>query len=59
LGLKDNGVGLTSFAYTKSVMTPDRIARIKRIRDAIIAGTIKPPATREELAQFKPVPLAR
>jgi basic membrane protein A len=59
LGLKENGVGLTSFAYTKSVMTPDRIARIKRIRDAIIAGTIKPPATREELAQFKPVPLAR
>jgi len=59
LGLRENGVGLTSFAYTKNVMTPDRIARIKRIRDAIIAGTIKPPATREELAQFKPVPLAR
>jgi basic membrane protein A and related proteins len=57
LGLKDNGVGLTSFAYTKNVMTPDRIARIRRIRAAIIAGTIKPPATREELAQFKPVPL--
>jgi basic membrane protein A len=59
LGLKDNGVGLTSFTYTKSVMTPERIARIKRIRAAIIAGTIKPPATREELAQFKPVPLPK
>ena len=57
MGLKDNGVGLTSFAYTQNVMTPDRIARIRRIRAAIIAGTIKPPATREELAQFKPVPL--
>ncbi|MGD0472489.1 MAG: BMP family ABC transporter substrate-binding protein [Candidatus Velthaea sp.] len=59
LGLKENGVGLSSFAYTKNVMTPERIARIKRIRAAIIAGTIKPPATREELAQFKPVPLGR
>jgi basic membrane protein A len=57
LGLKENGVGLTSFAYTKNVMTPDRVARIAKIRAAIIAGTIKPPATREELALFKPVPL--
>jgi hypothetical protein len=40
-------------------MTPDRIARIARIRAAIIAGTIKPPATREELAAFKPVPLGK
>jgi len=59
LGLKEDGVGLTSFTYTKSVMTPERIARIARLKAAIIAGTIKPPATREELAQFKPVPLAR
>jgi basic membrane protein A len=57
LGLKEDGVGLTPFTYTKSVMTPARIARIGRIRAAIIAGTIKPPATREALAQFKPVPL--
>jgi basic membrane protein A len=59
LGLKDNGVGLTSFTYTRNVMTPERIARIKRIRAAIMAGAIKPPATREELAQFKPVPLPK
>jgi basic membrane protein A len=55
LGLADNGVGLSDFRYTRSVITPDRIARIARIRAAIIAGKIKPPATREELAQFKPV----
>ena len=59
LDLKENGVGLTSFAYTKSEMTPDRVARIKGIRDAIIAGTIKPPSTREELARFKPIALPR
>jgi basic membrane protein A len=59
LGLKEDGVGLTAFQYTKNVMTPDRIATIKRLRAMIIAGTIKPPSTREELAQFKPVPLGR
>jgi basic membrane protein A and related proteins len=59
LGLKENGVGLTSFTYTKKVMTPARIATIARLKAAIIAGTIKPPATREELAVFKPVPLAK
>jgi basic membrane protein A len=59
LGLKENGVGLTSFTYTKRVMTPDRIARIAQLKAAIIAGTIHPPATREELAAFKPIPLAK
>jgi basic membrane protein A len=59
LGLKEGGVGLTPFTYTRNVMTPDRIARIARIKAAIIAGTIKPPATREELATFKPVALAK
>jgi len=57
LGLKDNAIGLTSFKYTKSSMTPDRIAKIDALRTAIIAGQITPPATREELAQFKPVAL--
>jgi basic membrane protein A len=57
LGLRENGVGLSAFTYTKSVMTPARIAKLAQLRTAIIAGTIKPPATREELAQFKPVPV--
>lgn len=58
LGLKENGVDLTSFTYTRSVMTPARIAIIARLKAAIIAGKIVPPATREELARFTPVPLA-
>jgi len=57
LGLKDNAVGLTSFQYTKNVMTPERITTIVKLKEAIIAGTIVAPATREELAQFKPVKL--
>ena len=59
LGLKENGVGLSPFTYTKSVMTPSRIARITKIRTAIIAGKIVPPSTREALALFKPDPALR
>ena len=29
----------------------------KELRDAVIAGTIVPPSTRDELATFKPVKL--
>jgi basic membrane protein A len=57
LGLKDDAVGLTSFQYTKDVMTPDRVATIDKLKAAIISGKIVAPATREELAQFKPVTL--
>ncbi len=53
LGLKDNGISLTDFRYTKSVVTADRIARVEKIRQAIIAGKIAPPSTREALATFK------
>jgi basic membrane protein A len=59
LGLKENGVGLTPFTYTKAVMTPARIATLARIKAAIIAGTITPPSTRDALATFKPVPLPK
>jgi basic membrane protein A len=57
LGLKEGGVGLTDFKYTRNVMTPDRIKKIAEIKRMIIDGTIVPPSTREELATFKPVPL--
>jgi basic membrane protein A len=59
LGLKEDGVGLTAFKYTRNVMTPARIAKIAQLKAAIIAGTIKPPATREALAAFKPIPLSK
>ena len=56
-GLKDNGVGLTDFQYTKQIIGPKTIAEVRKLRDAIIAGKITPPQTREELANFKPVKL--
>ena len=57
LGLKEGGVGLTDFRYTRSIVTPDKIAVLDKLRAAIIAGKIVVPSTREELASFKPVPL--
>jgi basic membrane protein A len=56
-GLKDDGVGLTDFKYTKNVIGAANIARLAKIRAAIIAGKIVPPDTREGLAAFKPVKL--
>ena len=57
LGLKDGGVGLTDFKYTKAVIGAANIARLAALRQAIIAGKIVPPQTRAELAAFKPVKL--
>ncbi|HEX3550293.1 MAG TPA: BMP family ABC transporter substrate-binding protein, partial [Candidatus Elarobacter sp.] len=57
LGLKEGGVGLTDFAYTRSVVTPQKRAVLAKLRAAIIAGRIVVPSTREELASFKRVPL--
>jgi len=56
-GLKDNGVGLTDFQYTRGIIGPKTIAEVGKLREAIIAGRITPPQTREELANFKPVKL--
>jgi len=57
LGLKEGGVGLTDFRYTRNVMTPARIAKLRVIETLLENGTIVAPSTREELATFKPVPL--
>ncbi len=57
LGLKEGGVGLTDFAYTKDVVTPSKIATLAKIRALIVGGTLAAPSTREELASFKRVPL--
>jgi basic membrane protein A len=57
LGLKEGGVGLTDFAYTKSVVTPQKIAVLAKLKAAIIAGKLSAPSTREGLASFKRVPL--
>jgi basic membrane protein A and related proteins len=57
LGLKEGGVGLTDFRYTKSVVTPQKIAVLNKLKALIVAGTLTAPSTREELASFKRVPL--
>lgn len=57
LGLKEGGVGLTDFQYTRNVVTPEKTARLDVLKKAIVNGTIVVPSTREALASFKRVPL--
>ena len=54
-GLKDDGVGLTDFKYTREIIGRDNIEKVDAIRQDIVNGKIKPPSTREELAAWKPV----
>jgi basic membrane protein A len=56
-GLKEGGIGLTDFRYTRSVVTRAKIAMLDRITAAIVRGTIVVPVTREAAAAFTPVPL--
>lgn len=58
LGLKDNAVGLTDFAYTRKALTPAQFELLAKLRAAIVAGKIVPPSTREAYATFKRVTLA-
>ncbi|MDP9018126.1 MAG: BMP family ABC transporter substrate-binding protein [Candidatus Eremiobacteraeota bacterium] len=53
LGLADQGIALTDFQYTKTLIGDAKIARLNAIRAAITSGKITPPATREELDKFK------
>jgi basic membrane protein A len=57
LGLKDDAVSLTDFKYTKALIGSANLARVARLRAAIVAGRIVPPQTREQLATFVPVKL--
>ena len=54
LGLASGGVALTDFAYTKGEIGAARIARLARIRQAIVDGRIVPPSDMKALAAFKP-----
>ncbi|MEQ1821764.1 MAG: BMP family ABC transporter substrate-binding protein [Fimbriimonadaceae bacterium] len=51
--LKASGVGLSEMKFTKDLIGAEKLAKISDIKEAIIAGTIKPPTTDEELAAFK------
>jgi basic membrane protein A len=55
LSLKDAGVDLTDFKYTRPVIGDFNIIRLRELRAAIVSGKIVPPQTREELVRFKPV----
>jgi basic membrane lipoprotein Med (substrate-binding protein (PBP1-ABC) superfamily) len=57
LGLKDGAIGLTSFKYTRNVLTPAQFRELDALKAAVIGGKIVPPTTREALATFKPVAL--
>ncbi len=57
LGLKEGGIGLTSFRYTRSTVTDAMIEKLARLKAAIIDGRIRVPTTRREAERFVPVPL--
>jgi len=53
LGLREGGVGLTDFRYTRNVVTPAIIATLGRLKAGIARGDIVVPRTREQLAGFR------
>lgn len=53
LGLRQGAISLTDFRYTRDVVTPARMARLKRLQAAIVARRIIVPTTREALATWK------
>ena len=53
-GLREGGVGLSPMKYTKEDIPPEVLARVEKLRQQIIEGNIKPPATVEELKEFRP-----
>lgn len=55
LGLKDGGISLTDFKYTRTAVSAQDFARLKTLQKAIISGRITVPATRKDLAAWKPV----
>jgi basic membrane protein A len=57
LGLRQGGVRLTDFRYTRNVVTPRKIAVLHALTEMIDDGTIVVPSTREGLASFKRVRL--
>lgn len=57
LGLKEGGVGLTDFKFTKQRIGSSNIARLKSIETAVIGGKVHPPDSRKALALWTPVPL--
>ena len=53
-GLRENGISLTDFRYTRDVVTPLMLARLDELKQRIVEGKIAVPSTREALAAWKP-----
>lgn len=51
-GVKEGGVGLTEFRYTRHIVTAAIIARLNALRASIAAGRIVVPVTRAELRRY-------
>ncbi|GAC1581893.1 MAG: BMP family protein [Candidatus Elarobacter sp.] len=58
LGVAEDGVGLTDFRYTRTLVGPANVAYLERLAGAIRTGTIRPPSTRDELRHFAPARVA-
>jgi basic membrane protein A and related proteins len=54
LGLKEGGISLTPLTYTKSAIPAALLQRVDALKQQIIAGKLKPPATIKELETFRP-----
>jgi basic membrane protein A len=53
LGLREGGVGLTDFRYSRNVVSARTIARLDQIKAALVRGKLVAPRTRAELASFQ------
>jgi hypothetical protein len=49
---------LTTFRYTRSIVTPAMVATLDHLKRAVVSGRIVVPETREQLAAFRPIPPA-
>lgn len=50
--LKDNGVGLTEFEFTKDKIGEEALAKLETVRKLIVDGEVKPPSTKAEFEAF-------
>jgi basic membrane protein A len=55
LGLKEHGISLTDFRFTRSAISAADLSRIRQLKDAIVTGHITVPNTREALENWKPL----
>ena len=57
LGLREGGISLTDFKYTRDAVGTHNLMTIDRIRREITSGHVVPPSTRESAAAYKAVTL--